>query len=412
MTEPPLAFLPDLVEEHLDELGFLWGQRRTAVTSPKYLHRDVLKLEARIGAHLEGLLVPGEALVDFARFGLEGDDADAAFASAFALLAARVPGAADLVWTSFETATPARALGLAEALSWGPSDALLARLDGASDAGAPHVSLAAATVLAVRRRVPPSSRVRESWLASENADVRRAAWKLAGSVGAAETRALWERGLADPDADVKREARRAALWCRQRWVLDGARAAILRGREVDADEVLLVAATGDASDSPGVLAWATDGANGPSRFRPLGVLGHPAALEPLLKAMGGLDLLASAYAGEAFSKITGEDVDSGRRTVVPPAGKTAADEFELEFLDEMPLPDERKAREAWEKRRTELAKGTRWCRGLDLSHGLPESAHDALDQESLWEARLRGILTGTWKGSPADLEAYPRVRRA
>src|SRR5512135_1005791 len=290
MSDAPLSFLPDLVEEHLDEIGFLWGQRRSAVTSPKYLHRDVLKLEARIEAHLEGLLVPGEALIDFAKPGLEGDDGDAAFASAFALLRARLAGAADAVWAAFETATPARARGLADAFAWGPADALLPRLDKASDAGAPHLSLAAATVLALRRRVAPSPRAREGWLASEDAGVRRAAWRLAGLVGASETRALWARGLADPDPGVKREARRAALWCVQRWVLDGARSAIVRGREADPDEVLLVAAAGDAADLPGVLAWAKDGAHGPSRFRPLGILGHPDAGEPLLKAMAGLDL--------------------------------------------------------------------------------------------------------------------------
>ncbi len=408
MTDAPLAFLPDLVEEHLDELGFLWAQRKTAVTSPKYLHRDVVKLEARIEAHLEGLLVPGEALLDFAKPGLEGDDADAAFAAAFSLLRARVPGAPDAVWAALESATPARARGLADALAWAPSDALLPRLDKVSDSGAPHVSLAAATVLALRRRVPPSPRAREGWLAAEDAEVRRAAWRLAALAGAAETRALWEGGLADADPGVRREARRAALWCRQRWVLDGARSAIVRGREAANDEVVLVAAVGDANDLPGLLAYAKDGAYGPARFRPIGVLGHPGGGELLLKAMGGLDLLASAFAGEAFAKLTGEDVESGRRTVVPPEGGGAPDAFEQEFLDEMALPDERKARAAWERRRAEYAKGGRWCRGHDVSRPPAPEVLAALDRESLWELRLRGALDGTGRARAADFEAYPQ----
>ncbi|MEO8053537.1 MAG: hypothetical protein ABI768_00170 [Acidobacteriota bacterium] len=408
MTDASLKFLPDLVEEHFEELAFLWGQRRGALRSPRFMPRDLARLEKRIEAHLQGLLIAGDELDAFVRPGLEGDDADAAFAAGFGLLRSRIPGSVDRVWEAFASVSGPRADGLAEAFAHGPADALLSRLQQAVTAAPPMRSVAAAEALALRGRLAPDSRAQEAWLASDEPVVRRRAWRVVSLAALPQSRALWERGLSDPDAWVRAAAREAALWCRQTWALEDVR----RGRRgaggADADSMYLVAATGDAADLERVLAWVKDVGSGPERYRVLGVLGHPAGVETLLHAMGGLDLAASAFAGQAFTKITGEDVDSGRRTVVPPADGKEPDAFEAEFLDEMPLPDERKARAAWEKRRPDAARGTRWCRGHDVSRGPSPDALAVLDRESLWEARLRGTLDGSWKGRPPDLEVFPQ----
>lgn len=412
MTDAPLKFLPDLVEEHFEELAFLWGQRRGALRSPRFMPRDLGRLEERIEAHVSGLLIAGDELSEFVRPGLEGEDADEAFAAGFGLLRSKVAGGADRVWEAFESATGPRADGLAEAFAHGPSEALLSRLQGAVTSAPPPRSVAAAEALALRGSLRLDGRAQEAWLASEDPAVRRKAWRVAALCALPQARTFWERGLSDPDPGVRSAAREAALWCRQSWALDDVRRGRRRSDGADPDSLYLVAATGDAADFELVLAWVKDVGAGPERYRVIGVLGHPGGVETLLHAMAGLDLAASAFAGQAFTKLTGVDVDSGRRTVVPPADGTEPDSFEAEFLDEMPLPDERQARKAWETRRSEFAKGTRWCRGVDLSRGLPEAALEALDRESLWEARLRGILAGTWKGRLADLEAFPQKRRA
>ena len=62
MTDTPMKFLPDLVEEHFEELAFLWGQRRGALRSPRFMPRDLDRLEKRIEAHLQGLLIAGDEL--------------------------------------------------------------------------------------------------------------------------------------------------------------------------------------------------------------------------------------------------------------------------------------------------------------------------------------------------------------
>lgn len=410
MSDAPLKFLPDLVEEHFEELAFLWRQRRGALRSPRFLPRELDRLEERIEAHVAGLLVAGDELVEFVRPGLEGEDADEAFAAGFSLLRSRSPRAADRVWEAFESAAGPRADGLSEAFAHGPSDVVLSRLQDAAGSAPAARSAAAAEALALRGRLQPGGRALEAWLSSETPAVRRKAWRIAALSGLPQSRAFWERGLSDPDAGVRAGAREAAVWCRQVWALDDAR----RGGKpaADADALYLVAATGAAADLGRVLSWVKDEGTGPERYRVLGTLGHPGGVDTLLHAMAGLDLAAAAFSGEAFTKVTGENVDSGRRTVVPPADGTEPDAFEAEFLDEMPLPDERKARAAWEKRRGAFEKGSRWCRGHELSRGPSPDALDALDRESQWEARLRGTLDGTWKGRLADLETLPQRRQA
>lgn len=408
MSDGPLKFLPDLVEEHFEELAFLWGQRRDALTSRRFFPRDLDRLEKRIEAHLQGLLIAGADLVEFVRPGLEGDDAGAAFAAGYGLLHSRLPGAGERVWEAFASANGGRADGLAEAFAHGPAEGLLPRLQDAVASAEPYRSAAAAEALALRGRLRPDGRAQEAWLASDEPAVRQRAFRVVALAAFPQSRSVFERGLADPEPAVRAGARRAALWSRQAWVLDEAR----RGRgPAEPDSMRLVAATGDAADLGCISAWVKDGGAGPERYGILGTFGHPDGVDTLLRAMAGLDLAAAAFAGQAFTKITGEDVDSGRRTVVPPADGKEPDAFEAEFLDEVALPDERKARAAWEKRRPDFANGTRWCRGIDLSHGCPEGALDSLDRESLFEARLRGTLDGTWKGRAADLEAYPQSAR-
>ena len=80
-------YIPDILEEHLDELPFLWWQRRVALRSPLYTMRELGDLEERIEAHVHGVLAIGEARAgSFIADRLAADDADAVFGAAFASL--------------------------------------------------------------------------------------------------------------------------------------------------------------------------------------------------------------------------------------------------------------------------------------------------------------------------------------
>src|SRR5688500_18896600 len=80
------TFLPDLLEEHLEEIQFLWPIRDRGLRSPRMAMRDIRNFEDRIDAHVDGALVPGDDALPFIDPLLEADDEAAAFTAAFILL--------------------------------------------------------------------------------------------------------------------------------------------------------------------------------------------------------------------------------------------------------------------------------------------------------------------------------------
>ena len=218
----------------------------------------------------------------------------------------------------------------------------------------------------------------------------------------------YEAAMKDEDPGVRREALLAAGWTRQRWLLDYCRRVSTDPTPEQWDAILLLAILGKPSDLERVLAVSKATPLGPRRFQALGAFGHPAVIEPLLEELQSEDPRSVVAAAAAFTKITGADIESDQPTQLPPEDGSEPDEFEQEFLDEVMLPSLKLATDHWDKVKTDFAKGTRWCRGFDLSQGAIPEVLAQLDLESRWEACLRGKFEGTWQGSSIDLEMFPQ----
>src|SRR5262245_54747704 len=54
-----LAIIPIVVEQHAEEAAFLWHLRDAAASSPHYLLADLIRLDNRGDAHLDGLRIAG-----------------------------------------------------------------------------------------------------------------------------------------------------------------------------------------------------------------------------------------------------------------------------------------------------------------------------------------------------------------
>ena len=74
--------IPDVLEEHLEELAFLSIQRRKLVFSPDVPLPDFLPHDGRILAHWKGLELGGEASVQIALTRLEAFDPWEVYAAA------------------------------------------------------------------------------------------------------------------------------------------------------------------------------------------------------------------------------------------------------------------------------------------------------------------------------------------
>lgn len=403
MLSPKAPLLRDVLEEHLEELAFLWALRREGLSSPELTRQDLARFDARIEAHADGLALARGDLFGLVAPGLASDDASAAFAAAFPLLGSGRDGARAVLDAFVASGGEGRA-GLAEALGHGPSRETreeLGTLAASADAG---LALAAATALALQRAPGAPARLEERLAGDADPAVRAAAWRLAPLLGEAPRPELVARGLADPDPAVALEAVVAAAWFSLPAALEVCRARARSEGEANAQWLRLLAILGDAPDLSFLLSAAADrgpsnrGATGP---RMLGVLGHPRGVDSLLGMMGD-DPARAAAAGAAFLKVTGFDAAGPQRTAVRDAEGDAA-ELEEELLDEVTLPDTDAARAFWSSARGAFAGGTRWCHGRDVSDGCPGELPPELDMESRWEVRLRGRFTGSWKGDAAGL---------
>ena len=403
-----LTYLPDLVESHFDEVQFLWAQRRGALRSPAYTAREIALLEERIEAHLQGMLVIGDRIVDVVAPGLAGEEELPAFAAAFALLRLGTPDAQRLVGRAFEQARGKTLCGIRDALASAPAHALHDRLTSLFLAAASPVGAAAGEVLAFHGSVTLNAGHLERLVTADEPGTRAGGWRLAAHGGIALAPRLLDAALHDESPAVKRAAETAAAWTRSPSFAPYCRALAADPAPESIGTLASFAAIAPPEEYQLVAALAGNAAAGPDRFRVVGSFAHPYFVELLVTEMRNPDAAAAAAAGAAFTKMTGRDVESNERAPAPPGGEPPADEFEAEFQDEVFLPDPALARRHWQELAPALAQSPRICRGMDVSQPLSPAQLAALDMESRWEHGLRARLAGASPLTPFDLERYPR----
>ncbi|MHC4546507.1 MAG: hypothetical protein ACYSYL_18670, partial [Planctomycetota bacterium] len=392
----------------------LWGQRQEALRSPEYTLPELRELEERIEAHVQGLLVGGENTIPFIEEGLSQDDPQLAFAASYILLRLNIESTARQVMEAFLQAEGEQLDGIGQALCHGSIDMVIEQLKEALASGPAPVAVSAAEALAFHKKLDLKTPRLAEFPQDENANVRRAAWRLImlgsthGPLSPDISAQLSEAAMNDEDPTVKRQAIYTAAWTRQQWLLEHCRKLSNEPSPDNWDAILLLAILGKPSDLERILVIAKATELGPQRFLILGAFGHPNVVEILLQAMQSEDSLTAVAASEAFTKITGADIESDQTVQVPPEDGSEPDEFEQEFLDEVTLPDPASARNHWQEVKDNFSSGTRWCRGSNLTQPAGKEVLDQLDLESRWQACLRGRFEGTWQGNLIDLEQFPQ----
>ncbi len=408
MKAPAITVIPEILEEHFEELAFLLGHWESAIRSAAWNRRSLKDLDERIEAHVEGLLAGGEETIPEGKGGLVNEDPMVSFAAAYALLRLQNPTAAQIVMEAFRQAQEGQLDGIRQALCHGPIELVLEDLRQAAAATLAPIAAAAIEALVFHSKLGPEAKRLEQFLSDGNPEVRRAAWRINSRIAFVRSQTQFETAFTDKDPLVRREALLSASWTQQKWLPAYCRPLSAKPTKENEDALMLLAILGKPDDLPSIQALARSTAFGPNRFQILGAFGHPNVVEGLINEMGNSNLRSAVAAGAAFTKITGYNVDSDKRVQLPPEDGHEPDEFEKEFLDEAKFPDAQRALAHWQKIKDRFAKGTRWCRGFDLSQGAKPEILDQLDMESRWQACLRGKFEGTWQGNPMDLERFPQ----
>lgn len=179
--------IPAIVQNHLEEFQFLCGHYQQALRSPDYRRRDLDPLEKRIAAHLDGIVVAGEAAVPILEAGLAAEEPQVAFAVAYVLLRMNAK-TGHQVLDAFLQAKGGQLDGIRRALCQSPLGTKVDQLRQAVTDSPSSIAVAAAEILAFHRKLGPLVKRLDDFLKDENPDVRRCVWRATALLGTASAR--------------------------------------------------------------------------------------------------------------------------------------------------------------------------------------------------------------------------------
>lgn len=398
--------IPDVLQEHLEEVAFLSIQRRKLVFSPEVSLHDFLPHDARILAHWDALVLGGPASVLIALERMEAFDPWEIYASVRVWLELGTPEAEE-VTERIEEADDEMLPAWREALRRISGDRLAQLLPPERVA---ETTTKVQSVLAYAwgwKGMLPDDLAAHLSFSSDPMVRRSAARALGWGTAPGQVSRLLPALLTDPASDVNR----AALWS-QALLNPGSAVAIARTRltseEPDPFSARVLGLLGSPTDAEILGELVGIDETGLACVRAMGDLGSPAAINPLIDLLGEENEEVSAAAQEAIETILGsvpvpreEEAGGGTKD----AGGVAEDA-------EGPSPERVKA--AWSGLAPGYGGSDRWLRGRPLpwQGGRGGEPMEALWRTSLVAARteapwLRNEVPDGFFADGPDFEAIP-----
>ena len=407
MSASRWSFIPDLLEEHIDELAFLWGQRQRALRSQDVTAMRFRELEERIQGRMDGIRAVGPDAKPLLDQKLGSDDRFDVFAAAFGLLDQAVARDPAPIVEAFKAADGPRLDGLAMALSHSGAE-VRQQLDPLLKSSNHAVAVAAINVSVFRSwdRIDAADIV--PFLRHELPIVRHAAWRVVANAVVAVRPELFAAALRDDDAAIRAAAIEAAGWCGIQGVLTLARQVAVKAPVKHPEALEMLAILGGQEDLPQILQIGRLEELGALRYRVLGSYGAPQVISLLIEGMQDSDPKIAQAAGRAFTKMTGANIDSSNVVEVPPESEDANDPVTAEFGEPVTLPDPEAARREYQRMAGQWRNAGRLATGKDVATGLDAGTFASLDMQSRFECGLRGRFFGRWTGTAIHLESFPQ----
>jgi uncharacterized protein (TIGR02270 family) len=367
-----------VVLQHDEDTTFLWLQRHNAVRAPHYALKDLVKIDDRLEAHLDGMRVAGDEGWELALTQLKHREAGEHFA---AMVLALESGRKERIAAVVERASADGPLrGVVSALGWVDweiAKPAVAGLIATDDPRRRHIAIAACAIA----RTDPARHLSVA-LAHRDGALRARACRAIGELGRNDLLGEMAPLLAAEVDNVRFWAAwSASLLGDPRgfaplWKFIGSAG---WHRTVCALAVLLRALPAAQAQD-----WLKTLGRDPARRRAaiagIGVYGDPTYVPWLIRQMA--DLKYTRLAGEAFSMITGADlayIDLDRR---PPEGAEtgpnddpADPDVDLDPDNWLPWPDPERVAKWWAAQKGGYTPGTRYLLGKPIT---PESLADVL----------------------------------
>jgi uncharacterized protein (TIGR02270 family) len=393
-----LRVIPDVVDEHAEEAAFLWLLRARAVHAPHYTLDELAALDARIEAHLDGLrLAGGHGWRVASAAATAHREAGEVFTAALLACeggdASQIEGLMEIVADASEAGA-----GLASALAWAPREPAVSSV-GRLLASPSATVRSAGIVAAAAHGQDPGFVLREAF-SSDSRLLRRRAFDAAARLGRRDLLPGLIEGTKDADPTCRFHATRAA-------VLLGETAGV-RALRAMADQAgpLREAAAAVAFrrlDLAEAGIWHRSLAKDPRGARAAiagaAAMGDPALLPWLIERM--LEPAVARLAGEAFTTLTGVDLEAAALDRQRPAGfepgpteDAADDDVSMDPDDGLAWPDAARVARWWEAHESDFQRGTRHLCGQVITEATLREVLRAGRQRQRGAAALELVLAG------------------
>jgi len=392
------AIMVDLLEDHFDELDFLWEHRERSVFDFDYDLAGLAEVEERALAHLEGLKLGGDHSAELAASQLQTDSTSAATAAVFTLAALGRGESVEAIMEAFVSKGPEVREGIRIALRHVEPGRFLASLREHAGSGDPACGAAALDVLAFHRDA--SVVVPQEWLVHEDETVRRLA---IGAIGRSRSGSFGPPALESAIESEIRVLQRTALETAARLGLPNLVAICRRlasRPEGPVPEALVFLGVVGEADDLALLTHALGRENlAAAALEGLGALGNTRAVPELIAAMRRPELAHAA--GAAFRRITGvDDVDADEPLPLP----EGMSEDEADFLEAALPPDPERATQWWEAEESNFGVEGRWQSGFEVAADPFGDAFDELPLPCRRDVYLRACATDPENAPVLELE--------
>jgi uncharacterized protein (TIGR02270 family) len=393
----------DVLEEHLEEAGFLWGAWERCLVAPNYTLEEVeATVEARLEAHLDGLVIGGSRAVERLLVpALESEDSEQVAAAAAALLLGGEAAGLERVVEALHE-LPAQRPALVRALQCSERADVPPRMRACLADVDEAIVGAAAEVLSFLHL--PLGDAIPVLLASDEPTLRGLGLRaLIDEPPAASHARAVQAALVDPDLHVVDAAIDAgvllaptAAWTRIR-----ARA----GEPDPAQALLLLALRGEPGDRDALLAALADPSRRAAAIYALGHVGAPELVDACLEWLD--DASCGPLVGETLAALTGADLEEAEVTLPP-----SDDDEPLEHTPEhdLPRPDPMRTMQWWLRQRPQFADGQRYLAGRPRTREavLAALTHGPMRRRP---ALVLDLLLHAPRGARPRLQTYAPTRR-
>jgi len=406
----------DMLEAHLDESCFLWGKWRRVLVAPDHVLEEVARVEGRLLAHVDALVLAGAKAADRLLVPALGqcDEPGRVECGALALLLQDEQPEVGLrtVFQVFLEGEDGPRHGIVRALRLIGGPALENRMRSLLESALSPPVLAAVLDVLGAWRVDPGPRL-TGLLTHEAPEVQAAAFRCVRGLPARLPDAALSLGLRSTLAEVGEVALEAGLTGGHRlaW-LECHRQVAERG-PLRALAMRALAIAGGAQNQRLLFEALDDPLTRREALRAVGLLGTVEAVRTCLALMR--ETRWAPLAAEAFSMMTGRMMEPAAEARVSDDEDTALEESstetEYDAEEDLPRPDVPVVEAWWAEQSKRFEPSVRYVDGRPLGQ---MALLDALRDGSMYRRRSLALVLALRTRGEAGLttDAWTRVQRA